>query len=152
MVSVVAHRGRKKKVNTHTHIKNTFLLVLSACLGLWVAGYLTSALILTKENCLKSLLLQIIVSYLHYTVRTKWEFFSHHCPLFSVFSSSHSQHFLCGVNPDSPGCKWFDFFCMCLLQSEVAVGAEKETTGGSELLSRGEVSRTCLLHQVKPRE
>lgn len=31
---------------------------------------------------------------------------------------------------------------MCLLQSEAAVGTEKETTGGSELLSRGEVSRT----------
>lgn len=40
--------------------------------------------------------------------------FSHHCPLFSVFSSSHSQHFLCGVNPDSPGCKWFDFFFVCV--------------------------------------
>lgn len=46
-----------------------------ACLGLWVAGNLTSALILTKEDCLKSLLLQMIVSYLHCTVRTKREFF-----------------------------------------------------------------------------
>lgn len=45
--------------------------MVSACLGLWVAGNLTSALGLTKENCLKSLLLQTMVSYLHYTLRTK---------------------------------------------------------------------------------
>lgn len=36
---------------------------------------------------------------------------------------------------------------MCLLQSEAAVGTEEETAGGSELLSRGEVSRSCLLYQ-----
>lgn len=41
---------------------------------------------------------------------------------------------------------------MCLLQSEAAVGTEKETTGGSELLSRGEVSGACLLYQAKPQE
>lgn len=60
-------------VNTHTqtHIQNNFLVMVSACLGLWVAGNLTSALGLTKENCLKSLLLQTMVSYLHYTLRTK---------------------------------------------------------------------------------
>lgn len=39
---------------------------------------------------------------------------------------------------------------MHLLQSEAAVGTEKETAGGSELLSRGEVSGAYLLYQAKP--